>query len=60
MSLYHLKKGDYSEFYHFSLQFLSYAEKDQDIFTAKERKELCFNLGIAILVSKKIFNFSEL
>lgn len=57
-ALFHLKQSEYALFYHYSLQFLAYVDRDN--FSAKEREELCVNLGIAILVSEKIFNFSEL
>lgn len=58
MGMYHLKRKDYSVFYFNSLQFLSYV--DQKSFSNKEREELCINMGIAIFISKKIFNYSEL
>lgn len=57
-ALFHLKQSQYAEFYHYSLQFLAYV--DQQNFSQSEREELCVNLGIAILISEKIFNFSEL
>lgn len=57
-ALFHLKQDHYAEFYHYSLQFLAYV--DQENFSQKEREELCVTLGIAILISPKIFNFSEL
>lgn len=57
-SLYHLKRQEYADFYHNSVQFLAYV--DEDGFSANEMEELCMNMALAILVSQKIFNFSEL
>lgn len=57
-AFYHLKRDEYSDFYHNSLQFLALA--DDDDFEPGEKEQLCINMAVAVLVSQKIFNYSEL
>lgn len=65
MALYHLKVGDFQKFYNYSLQYLAYINEGvfariiKEISEA-EKEDISVNMAIAILVSEKIFNFSEL
>lgn len=57
-TLFYFKKEDFEQYYMNSLQYLAYT--DQTTLTALERQEICLNMAVSILVSPKIFNFSEL
>ena len=57
-ALYYLKKSEYSEFYQNSLQYLAYTDP-ADLSDA-EKLDISTNMAVSILVSEKIFNFSEL
>lgn len=57
-ALYHLKRAEYSDYYQNSLQYLAYTSAS-DLSDA-EKLDISTNMAVAILVSQKIFNFSEL
>lgn len=66
LALYYLKEGDFQKFYSASLQYLGYVNENvaQPSYIKEisdfEKEDICVNMAVAILVSEKIYNFSEL
>jgi 26S proteasome regulatory subunit N9 len=57
-SRYYAKKRNYEEFYKNGLQYLAYTHESR--IKPQEKVEISVDMATAILVSKKIYNFSEL
>jgi len=57
-ALYHLKRNEYADYYQNSLQYLAYTNSSD--LNEAEKLDISTNMAVAILISQKIFNFSEL
>lgn len=57
-SLYHQKRGSHDDYYKDSLKYLVYTPESH--FAQEEKVELCVSIALAILLSEKLYNFSEL
>jgi len=55
---YYATKKNYEEFYKNGLQYLAYTHESR--ISPQEKVEISVDMATAILVSKKIYNFSEL
>lgn len=55
---YYRKKGKYRQFYTNALQYLAYTNDEE--LNEKEQIELSYEMGVAVLLSKDIYNFSEM
>eukprot|EP00331_Platyophrya_macrostoma_P005899 CAMPEP_0176423540 /NCGR_PEP_ID=MMETSP0127-20121128/10339_1 /TAXON_ID=938130 /ORGANISM="Platyophrya macrostoma, Strain WH" /LENGTH=383 /DNA_ID=CAMNT_0017804499 /DNA_START=30 /DNA_END=1181 /DNA_ORIENTATION=+ len=57
-SAYYKTKANYEEFYKNSLQYLAYTHESK--ISAEQKRQISVDMGIACLVSDRIYNFSEL